>query len=129
MVTLTFVTLEIDLTQETLGIADPGTIAETTSVVVAVIAETFQWVGYADTRGFVFYRDGTLLPGMITIHLDDPLGSFETDFMRYSTSNPTVVYGDQVDNKGNKIVDHVVWGPFSDLTKSEAWDAMQHAGL
>ena len=60
MVTLTFVTLEIDLTQETLGIADPGTIAETTSVVVAVIAETFQWVGYADMRGFVFYRDGTL---------------------------------------------------------------------
>jgi len=49
-------------------------------------------INYAQLRGFVFYRDGVRLPGMITVHVGDEIASFHQDWERYSTSNATVIY-------------------------------------
>ena len=93
----------------------------------AEIAETFQWLTFGVLRSFVFSRDGVRLPGMITVHVGDEQASFEQDWKRYSTSNATLVYSDEVDSKGNRLVERVEWGPFSDLGKDEAFRALMDA--
>ncbi len=101
---------------------------DTASVVTATIVETYRWINYADILGIVFDRDGTLLGGIISIDKSDPKKSFEQDWKRYSTSLATISYdATKVDAKGNKIIDHVSWGPFSDLSKEEAWAAVEKA--
>jgi len=98
--------------------------------VTAKVAETFQWISYAQLRGFVFYRDGVTLPGMITLHVADEAASFEIEWKRYSTSYVMAIYEHDVngtvkrDEKGNRVQIGTVTGAFSDLTKEEAWTAI-----
>lgn len=97
------------------------------SAVTAQIAETMQWIPFANMRGFVFCRGECRLDGMIVVHLDDLHASFEQDWKRYSTMDATVIYTGERDKKDNPIVDHIEWGPFSDLTKEEALAAIEAA--
>ncbi len=101
---------------------------ETQPVITAKIVEHFRWIDYADIVGVTFERNGELLGGMINLNKSDLEGSFEQDWKRYTTSNATIVYDpSKQDAKGNKIVDHVKWGAFSDLEKDQAWAAIQSA--
>ena len=97
------------------------------SKVTAELAEHYNWLTFTKLRGFVFSRDSVRLNGMITVELGDVHKSFENDWKRYSTMNATVVYGEMVDSKDNRIIDYIEWGPFSDLTKEEALGAIEAA--
>jgi len=92
--------------------------------VTAEIAETFRWITFGNMRSFVFSRDGVRLPGMITVHVGDERASFEQDWKRYSTSNPILIYSDEVDSRGNQVIERTEWGPFSVLDKDEAFRAL-----
>ena len=95
--------------------------------VTAEIAETFRWVTFGNMRSFVFSKDGVRLPGMITVHVGDERTSFEQDWKRYSTSNPILIYSDEVDSRGNQVIERTEWGPFSVLDKDEAFRALMEA--
>ena len=86
--------------------------------------ESFRWIDYAKLRGFVFSKDGVALHGMITLPVGSELESFDNEWVRYSSSNATVVYGTEVDSKNNRVMLRTEWGPFSDLAKEDAREAL-----
>lgn len=96
----------------------------------AVKVENFSWL-YCDRAGIVFQNDdGTTINGMMVIDPYDIHGSFHTEWKRYSETNATVKYktdanGDLVlDDKKNRIFESISYGPFSDITKDQAWEAV-----
>jgi len=101
--------------------------------VTAEIVENFNWIQFATMRGLVFRRDGVWLNGMITVHLNDLENSFEQEWTRYSTRHFMAIYEHDVNgnvvlnDKGNRIQIGLVAGAFSELTKEEAWAAVQGA--
>lgn len=96
----------------------------------AVKVESFKWL-YCERAGIVFVReDGTAHGGMMVIDPSDLHGSFHTEWKRYSETNATVKYKTDengnliLDDKKNRIFDSISFGPFSDITKEQAWEAV-----
>lgn len=94
----------------------------------AVFAEGNGWLTFADLRGFTLERDdGERLPGLFTVDVNNFDRSFQTEFDRYSSTNATVVYEDELDDHDRRVFKSIHWGPFAVIDFDETKAAIRAA--